>query len=83
MRTFVILDTTELSSVDFNQVAEINVESCRKSVDGTKTFVKFQGETPSFLTGQPQYTHEEMLSILDGPGWAAEVMMHETAQGLY
>ena len=73
MRTFVILNTTELGSVDFDQVLQQSPDSLRYSLDGTKTFVKFEGDTPSFLIGEPQYTHEEMLSVLDGPDWASKV----------
>ena len=69
MRTYVILDAAEVSSVDFNQVLETSADTLRYSVDGTKTFVKFEGDTPSFLIGEPQYTHEEILSILSGPEW--------------
>lgn len=73
MRTFVILNTTELGSVDFDQVLQQSPDSLRYSLDGTKTFVKFEGDTPSFLIGEPQYTYEEMLSVLDGPEWASKV----------
>jgi hypothetical protein len=27
--------------------------------------VKFEGDTPSFLTGKTQYTNEQMLAMLD------------------
>jgi hypothetical protein len=27
--------------------------------------VKFEGDTPSFLTGKTQYTNDQMLAILD------------------
>ena len=69
MKIFVILNTEELNTVDFSQVAEISAETCRRSIDGTKTFVKFEGDTPSFLAGKTQYTHSEMLEILAGEEW--------------
>ena len=72
MRTFVILNTEELDIVDFSQVAEISAETCRRSIDGTKTFVKFEGDTPSFLEGKIQYTHSEILSILSSPEWSSD-----------
>jgi hypothetical protein len=38
----------------------------RYNNDNTKTFVKFdQDTTPSFLDGKTQYTHSEILSILN------------------
>ena len=72
MITYVILDASEVANVDFNQVAERSVETLRYSLDGTKTFVKFEEDTPSFLIGEPQYTQEEILNILSGPEWTAD-----------
>ena len=69
MRTYVILDASEVANVNFDQVLEADSDKLRYSLDGTKTFVKFEGDTPSFLIGEPQYDHSEILSILDGPEW--------------
>ena len=60
---YILINTSDLSLIDFNHVAQTSVDTLRYSVDGTKTFVKFKGDTPSFLIGEPQYTREEMLSI--------------------
>ena len=70
-RNYVIIDASEVSSVDFNQVLETSPETLRFSVDGTKTFVKFEGDAPSFLAGKTQYTHSEMLTILAGEEWTS------------
>lgn len=72
MRKYVIIDASDLPNVDFNQVIETSADTLRYSVDGTKTLVKFEGDTPSFLISEPQYTHAEILSILEGPEWAAD-----------
>ena len=69
MRTYVIINSSDVSSVDFSKVAETSADTLRYSLDGSKTFVKFEGDTPSFLIGEPQYDQEEMLSILDGVDW--------------
>ena len=66
---YVIIDASDISSVDFNQVKETSADTLRYSVDGAKTFVKFEGDTPSFLEGETQYTRDEMLVTLDGPEW--------------
>jgi len=70
-RNYVIIDASELSSVDFDQVLETSAETLRYNVNpvGTKTFVKFEGDTPSFLEGKTAYTHSEMLEILAGEEW--------------
>ena len=71
-RKYVIIDASEVSSVDFSQVIETSADTLRYSVDGTKTFVKFEGDTPSFLDGKTEYTHSEKLNILSGAEWTEE-----------
>ena len=69
MRTSVILNTSELSSVDFDQVLQDSADTLRYSVDGSKFLLKFEGDTPSFLIGEPQYDHVEILSIMQSAEW--------------
>jgi len=64
-KKYVILNSTEVSSINFSQVQETSTDTLRWNVDQTKTFVKFEGDTPSFLTGKTQYTNEQMLAMLD------------------
>jgi len=40
-RRYLIIPVDILDTVDFNQVHETSVETVRKSIDGTKTFVKY------------------------------------------
>ena len=72
MRKYVIIDTTEVSSINFDQVVETSVDTICYSVDGTKTFVKYEGEQPSFLSGKTEYTHSEILAILSGEEWTSD-----------
>ena len=69
MRNYVIIDASEVSSVDFDQVLETSADTLRYNIAGTKTFVKFEGDTPSFLEGKTANTHSEMLEILAGEEW--------------
>ena len=70
--TYVIIEASEADSVDFNEVINTSKEMLRYSLDGTKTFVKYEGTQPFFLLGKTEYTHEEILSILSGPEWTSE-----------
>ena len=72
MITYVIIEASEAANIDFDQVAERSVYTLRYSIDGSKTFVKFNGDTPSFLIGEPQYTQEEILPILAGAEWSSD-----------
>lgn len=69
---YVILNTSELGAVDFSEVKEGSSDTLSYSVDGTKTFVKYEGTQPFFLLGKTEYTHEEILSILSGPEWTSD-----------
>jgi len=63
-KKYVIITNNDTSSVDFSQVQETSIDTLRWNKDNTKTFVKFTGDTPSFLNGKTQYTYEQILSIL-------------------
>ena len=71
--TYMIFNVSELSTINFQDVLETSSETVRKSVDGTKTFVKWEGQIPACVsdltTKQGPYTHSEILNILTGPDW--------------
>ena len=71
-KTFVIIDASEVANVNFDQVLETSADTLRYSLDGTKTFVKFEGDTPGFLIGEPQYDHAEILNVLAGAEWSSD-----------
>jgi uncharacterized protein YllA (UPF0747 family) len=64
-RKYVILDTSEVDSVDFTQVLQTSKESLRYTTDNSKFLLKYDGTQPSFLSGKTEYTHLEILAILD------------------
>ena len=72
-RRFVIFNITELNQIDFNQVFETSIDTVRKSVDETKTFVKWDGTMPTCVsnltTKQGPYTYDEILMILSTSEW--------------
>ena len=69
MKTYCIINSDEVGSVDFNQVSETSVDTLRYSVDRSKALLKFEGDTPSFLEGKTEYTHSEILAILATDEW--------------
>lgn len=71
MRNYVIIDKSEVANIDFSKVKETSSETLRYSIDGTKTFVKFEGDAPTFLSGKQQYTHSQILEILAGEEWVS------------
>lgn len=69
MRAYVILNADEIDDINFGEVMETSADTLRFSVDGDKTFVKFEGNTPDFLAGKTTYTHSEILAILQTEEW--------------
>jgi phage-related protein len=75
-REFMIFGTSELPLIDFTQVLETSIDTVRKSVDETKTFVKWDGEVVpssvnSLTTKEGPYTYEEIIDILSTPEWSS------------
>ena len=71
-RKYVIINASEVSSVDFSQVNETSASTLRYSLDDSQTFVKFDGDTPSFLNGKTQYNDSQIRTILAGEDWTEE-----------
>jgi hypothetical protein len=71
-----IFSTTELNQIDFTQVCETSIDTVRKSVDETKTFVKWDDDIPECIlnlnTKEGPYTYEEILDILSTEEWTKD-----------
>ena len=72
-RKYVIINASEVGSVDFSQVNETSANTLRYSLDNSQTFVKFDGDTPSFLDGKTSYTHSQILTVLAGEDWTEDL----------
>jgi len=79
-RNFMIFNVSELPNIDFTQVLETSQDTVRKSIDQTKTFVKWDGEiiptsVDSLTTKEGPYTYTEILVILSQPEWSSNEEM--------
>jgi hypothetical protein len=78
-RKYIIFNVSELDKIDFNQVQETSVDTIRKSVDETLTFVKYDAdEMPSSVlsltTKQGPYSQEEIMEILSTEEWQPDIV---------
>ena len=74
-RNFMILDVSEIGSLDFNDIMETSPESLRKSINETKTFVKWKGEkipnsVNNLTTKVGPYSYDDMIKILSTHEWS-------------
>ena len=78
-RKFMIFNVLELNMVDFTKVLETSIDTIRKSVDQTKTFVKWDGVIPdcvnNLTTKEGPYTYDEILIILSTTEWTDQSLI--------
>jgi hypothetical protein len=75
-RKFMIFNVSELPNIDFTQILETSIDTVRRSVDGTLTFVKWDSNTiptsiDALTTKEGPYTYEEILTILATDVWTS------------
>ena len=74
-RKYLIIPVSEVSKVNFSQICETSEATLRKSVDETKTFIKWDGDDPSFISSlsntEGTYNQSEILTILSGDDWTS------------
>tara|TARA_B100000513_G_scaffold30193_1_gene11682 strand:- start:1303 stop:1626 length:324 start_codon:yes stop_codon:yes gene_type:complete len=69
-------ETTEqvvVGNTFIDAAIESSKATLRLSVDGTKTILKWDNETPEPFEGMDTYTHAEILAELAGPDWTSQV----------
>lgn len=70
-RKYVILEASDVSSVNFDDVLETSVDTLKYNVAGDQTFVKYEGVKPRCLYGKDTLSHEAMLTVLKDESWSA------------
>ena len=76
-RRYLIIPTSITGLINFSQVGETSVDTLRLSVNGLKTFVKYDVDArPSIYSSEyPEYTHSQILEVLGGEEWTVPMEM--------
>ena len=73
MKNYVIFNISEVDLVDFTLILEDSPESLRKSRDGQRAVIKWNGESPYFISNmttiEGPYTESEILTIMGTYDW--------------
>ena len=72
MKKYVIINTSDLSNIDYTLVEQNSLETTRKSLDESLALISFYGDTPSFLEGITQYDKDEIKDIVTNSDWQEE-----------
>jgi hypothetical protein len=77
-RKYIIFNLSEVDKVNFDLISITSVDTIRKSLDGTKGIIKWDGDEPEFLTTLQTkssiYNIEEILPILDTEEWTVPII---------
>ena len=68
-RTWIILNVSDVTDEMIENSIESSVGDLRKTNDGVKAFLKFEGNTPSCFDGITTYTYSEILEELSTSDW--------------
>ena len=71
-RHWVIVNTDNVTNEMINNALQINLATLRKTLDGSKALLKWDGDTPSCFDGITTYNHSEILAILNNSDWKEE-----------
>ena len=74
MRKYIIINTSELSGLNFDQLKQNSENTVRRNLANNKAIVSYEGVVPDELSGKTEYTNEELLVIINNVnnGWYEE-----------
>ena len=74
-REYVVLNVSEKDSIDYAEVLESSADTLRLSLDGEKTFIKYQGDMPDSVSSldskEAVRSHSEIRELLGTDNWNA------------
>ena len=69
-RQWVIINTDDVTDEMIKVSIQSGRETLRKSLDGNKAILKWDGDTPSCFDGMITYSHSEILEELRKSEWS-------------
>ena len=78
-KKYIIVDSEYIEYVNFTEVLETSPDTVRYSLNKKMFLLKYNGEQPDFVfyitqdaIGLTEYSHQEIIEILEGPEWREE-----------
>ena len=68
-RKWVIVNVSDITDEMIDSVNESSKDTLRKTLDGTKAILKWDGDTPTCFDGMTTYNHSEILTELAKSTW--------------
>ena len=71
-RKWVIVNVSDITDEMIANAIQSSMNTLRKTLDGSKAILKFDGDTPSCFDGLTTYNHSEILTELAKSAWTEE-----------
>jgi len=74
--TFAIVPVALLGELDFSRLKDTSIDTVRRSVDGTKAVIFWEGDPPAGIEW-PTFTLDEIREVMAGPEWTSTEPLDE------
>jgi len=64
-RKWIIINVSDITDEMISSAIQTSKDTLRKTTDGTKAILKWDGDTPSVFDGMTTYNHSQILAILN------------------
>ena len=71
-RKWIILNVSDITDEMIANANQTSMDTLRKTLDGNKTILKWDGDTPSCFEGMTTYSHSEILEELASSDWSED-----------
>ena len=68
-RKWVIVNVSDITDEMIYSAIQSGMDTLRKTLDGTKAILKWEGDTPTCFDGMTTYNHSEILTELAKSTW--------------
>ena len=75
MRTYVILNTSDLGLLDYDQLLTTSIETTTQNASEDKSIVKYEGDMPptiESLSNKTLHNHDEIMTIVENVEWRGQ-----------
>jgi hypothetical protein len=69
-RKWVIINVSDITEEMISSAIQSSMDTLRKTLDGSKAILKWDGDTPSCFDGLTTYTHSEIRTELAKSDWS-------------
>ena len=69
-RKWIIINVSDITEEMISSAIQSSMDTLRKTLDGSKAILKWDGDTPSCFDGLTTYTHSEIRAELAKSDWS-------------